>query len=167
MSTALAFKERTEGVLPTRNDRELAKESSQQLAHLLDGLRPRDGKTARTSEPVKIEIRLDGEKEIVALPSSALEFLNQILAQMAEGKAISILPHNHELTTMEAAEILNVSRPFLIGLLEKHQLPYRKVGTHRRVRLDDVMRFKQDIDEKRLNALRELSELSEELDMDD
>lgn len=162
-----AAMERIEGVLPTQSESELAKESSQQLAHLLGGLRPRDARTSRSNAPVKIEIRLDGEQEVVCLPSSALELLNDILAQMAEGNAVSILPQNCELKTTQAAEILNVSRPYLIGLLESHQLPYRMVGTHRRVRLDDVMRFKQDIDEKRQNALRELSELSEELDMDD
>lgn len=167
MSTALAFAERAQGVLPTASDSELARESSQQLAHLLGGLRPRNGKAARTGAPVKIELRLDGEQEVVALPSSALELLNEILVQMAEGNAISILPQKCELTTMQAAEILNVSRPYLIGLLDKHQLPYRMVGSHRRIRLDDVMNFKQDIDEKRLNALRELSELSEELGMDE
>lgn len=165
MNTALI--ERGEGVLLTQSDSELAKASSQQLAHLLGGLRPRDNKTARGNAPVKIEIRLDGETDIVALPASALEFLNEMLAQMAQGNAISILPQKCELTTMQAADILNVSRPYFIGLLEKQQLPFRKVGTHRRVRLDDVMRFKQDIDAKRQNALRELSELSEELDMDD
>ena len=60
-----------------------------------------------------------------------------------------------------------MSRPYFIGLLDKGDVPHHKVGTHRRVLLEDVMRYKRDVDEKRLSSLRQLSELSEELGLDD
>jgi len=157
--------EANNAILPTPSESELAKESSQQLSHLLGGLRLREGK-AHAAEPIKIEIRLDGEYEVVSLPSSALEFLNQILTQMALGKGVSILPQNCVLTTVQASELLNVSRPYFIGLLESGEIPFHKVGTHRRIFLEDLVRYKNEVDKKRLAALQELSELSEELGLD-
>ncbi|RYZ89135.1 MAG: DNA-binding protein [Proteobacteria bacterium] len=152
------------GVQPTEGDTELARESSHRLAHLLGGLSSRAQSTASGS-PVTIQIHLDGEQEVVAIPSEALRMLNEILIQMAAGNAISVLPQKCELTTMQAAQMLNVSRPYLIGLLESEQIPFRKVGTHRRVLLEDLLNYKRGIDEKRLQALQELSELSEELEI--
>lgn len=159
--------EHPESVEPTEGDSLLARESSQRLARLIGGLEERQYKAAQTDNWTNIEIRLDGETEIVALPTSALHLLNQILAQMAEGNGISILPQKCELTTVQAAEVLNVSRPYLIGLLEKGEIPYRKVGTHRRILLKDMMNYKQDVREKRKATLRELSEMSEDLGFDD
>lgn len=162
MSTRL--QERPDAVLPTLTEAEIAKTSSQQLAHLLGGLRKTE---THSSEPIRIEIHLDGEHEVVSLPASALELLNEILTQMAQGRSISILPQHCVLTTVQASELLNVSRPYLINLLEKGDIPFHKVGSHRRVRLEDVMQYKNEIDRKRLATLQELSELSEELGMDD
>ena len=158
--------ETTEMLLPTAGESAMARESSQRLSHLLGGLKV-PGETSSPSGPIEIEIRLDGEHEVVALPSAALLLLNEILTQMAQGNAISILPQKIELTTMQASSILNVSRPYFIGLLDKGDIPHHKVGTHRRVLLEDVMRYKRDVDEKRLSSLRQLSELSEELGLDD
>ena len=158
--------EKTDAILPTLTETEIAKASSQQLAHLLGGLRLKEAKS-HSSGPVKIEIRLDGEHEVVSLPSSALDFLNEILTQMAQGRSISILPQHCVLTTVQASEVLNVSRPYLINLLENGAIPFHKVGTHRRVLLEDVMQYKHEIDKRRLATLQELSELSEELGMDD
>ena len=76
---------------------------------------------------------------------------------MAKGNAVTLIPIHSELTTQQAADILNVSRPFVIEQLEKGAIPYRKVGTHRRVVLKDLMEFKQTMDRNRLKALKELS----------
>jgi len=148
------------------NDTRLARESSHRLAQLLGGIGKHSAQGSDRAGSVEIEVRFDGEHEIVALPPSVLHLLNEILIQMAQGNAVQILPTRCELTTVQAAELLNVSRPYLIGLLEKGEIPYHKTGTHRRILLEDVQRYKQVTDEKRMESLRELSELSEELGLD-
>jgi excisionase family DNA binding protein len=84
---------------------------------------------------------------------------------MARGNAVTLIPVNAELTTQQAADILNVSRPFLIKLIEDGQIPYRKVGTHRRIRFEDLMVYKRDIDNKRRDVLADLVSEAQELNM--
>ena len=81
----------------------------------------------------------------IEIPKEALNLLVDILQQMAQGNAVSLIPIHAELTTQEAADILNVSRPYLVGLLEKGEIPFRKVGTRRRVDNADVTTVKQKI----------------------
>ncbi|WP_334869370.1 helix-turn-helix domain-containing protein [Nostoc sp.] len=86
----------------------------------------------------------------------------QVVHAMASGKAISIIPQQQELTTQQAAEYLNGSRPYLIKLLEQGEIPHIKVGSHRRVRFDDLMNYKQQRDLKRNQLLTELTQISQE-----
>lgn len=140
---------------PTEADTQLARESSRQLAtHRL-------GRRAS----VRIQVLDDHKPETVALPASALRLLQQILTEMAQGNAVILIPIHTEVTTQQAADLLNVSRPFLVGLLESGQIPYRKVGTHRRVLFRDVMTYKQKNDAERLKALEELTAQAQELKM--
>lgn len=82
--------------------------------------------------------------------------------KMAQGNAISLVPRHQEIGTQEAANLLNVSRPFLVGLLEDGKIPFHKVGSHRRVRLMDVLAYQESIDEQRRDALDELTALSQQ-----
>ena len=143
-----------EAVTPSAADAQLARESSRQLAKILSA----------PQESVRVRVQADGgEEEIVALPLSAFRLLRDILTEMAAGNAVTLIPVHAELTTQQAADLLNVSRPYLIELLEKGAIPFRKVGTHRRILFHDLMVYKRKTDRERLKALEELSALDQEL----
>ena len=103
----------------------------------------------------------DGER--LALPDSALEALRVIIEAMAHGRSITLVPHDKELTSQEAADMLHVSRPHLIKLLDRGELPCHRVGTHRRIRIEDVLAYRDRRDAEREAALSDLARLSEEL----
>ena len=109
---------------------------------------------------------MDAEQEQpLILPAGAVALLMDILEAMAAGRGISLIPENAELTTVEAAEVLNVSRPYLIKMLTEGALPYRKVGKHRRIRMEDVMAYKSRIDREREAVLDELAADAQENNM--
>jgi excisionase family DNA binding protein len=103
----------------------------------------------------------DGER--IEIPESAFEALRIVIDAMADGRSITLVPHDKELTTQEAADILHVSRPHLIKLLDRGDLPFHRVGTHRRIRIEDVLTYRDRRDAERNAALDELTKLSEEL----
>lgn len=108
---------------------------------------------------------MDEKGEQVILPASALELLKSILVQMAQGNAMTLIPIHAELTTQQAADILNVSRPYLVKLLEVGDIPFAKKGTHRRVLFQDIQTYKTKIDNQRMKALDELTAQARELNM--
>ena len=140
---------------PTPHDMELAKESQRRLALLKKPTRSR----------ITISVQVDGTEESVSIPLAAYNVLAGILEQMALGNAVTIIPVHAELSTQEAADILNVSRPFLIKLTEEGALPCKKVGSHRRILFRDLMAYKKASDAKSEAALDELSAQAQELDM--
>ena len=144
--------------LPTEQETELATESSRQLVKLLS-------KKPKSVLPIQI-LPDDGSGKTVEIPLSAFRLLADILTQMAKGNAVSLIPIHAELTTQEAADLLNVSRPYLVDLLEQRKIPFRKVGSHRRILFQDLMAYKRDIDSKRLKVLDELAALNQELGLD-
>jgi excisionase family DNA binding protein len=107
----------------------------------------------------------NNEPEDLILPSYAINLLLEILTEMSKGNAITVMPIHAELSTQETAELLNVSRPHLVELLEQGKIPFRKVGTHRRVLAKDVFDYKQHIDADRLKVLNELTAQAQELGM--
>lgn len=112
-----------------------------------------------------VEIRLQENGEAITIPRKALELLRFVLARMAEGKAVSLVPAESELSTQQAADLLNVSRPHLVKLLEQGALPFRKVGSHRRVQLEDLLRYERQQAERRNQQLQFLAQQAQELSM--
>lgn len=145
-----------EPIQPTEEVSALAADASRRLFRVI-GASPRDACVVRFES---------APDEPVVLPAAAVRLLGALLAELAKGNAVTLMPHYAELTTQEAADLLNVSRPFLIGLLESGQLPHHKVGTHRRVRLADLVTYKRRSDAESEAALRELAALSQELKLD-
>lgn len=137
-------------VTPTVDDARLAKASSRRLAPFLDR---------------NLRVQLADTDEAVELPATAVRLLVDLLSAMAEGNAVTLIPIHAELTTQQAADLLGVSRPFLVKQLEENTIPYRKVGTHRRILFSDLMAYKSETDRKRLEALDELAAQAQELDM--
>lgn len=101
----------------------------------------------------------------VELPTSALRLLVDILAELADGNAVKVVPVHAELTTQEAADLLNVSRPHLVKLLEEGALPFHWAGKHRRVRFSDLMQFKAARDLASEQAMAELARQAQEWGM--
>ena len=99
------------------------------------------------------------------MPNEFPALLTHVLTEFAKGNAVTMFPVHAELTTQQASDLLGVSRPFPVEQLEKGELPFRKVGTHRRVLLKDLMDYKQSMYRKRHEAFDELAAQAQELDM--
>ncbi|WP_405179812.1 helix-turn-helix domain-containing protein [Nocardia sp. NBC_01377] len=115
--------------------------------------------------PNEQTISVGGETGTDALivPRQAVSLLAFILAQAAEGRGVSVVPSHAELTTQQAADLLNVSRPYVIGLLETGEIPFRLVGTHRRIRFDDLKEYRHRSEGTSRDAADELADLGQEL----
>lgn len=109
----------------------------------------------------------DSEDNKFEIPPSAFRILVRAVRDLSLGRSVAIIHYDHELTTQQAADILNVSRPHLIKLVEEGKIAYHMVGTHRRIRMGDLMRFKQTRDDERRSSLRELRKVSESLGLYD
>ena len=140
-------------LIPDAHEVELA-------ARLQNALRPLSEATGDLTLTVTGDSGTTGEMKV---PASAVRLLFAALSQMACGQGISLLPLDAELRTQEAADLLNVSRPYLVGLLERGEMPFRLVGNQRRVRLRDVMSYKARSDIDRRAALDELARLGQEM----
>jgi excisionase family DNA binding protein len=151
MSAALDL---VEAARPSASDSELARDARQALARLADH-----------NKAVRIDAQEEGEGEgaTCVLPARAVRLLRDLLGEMAAGNAVTVTSIPAELSTQQAADLLNVSRPFLIHLLEEGKLPFRKVGTHRRILHTDLMAYKRLEDQARRDVLKELAKQAQEL----
>lgn len=138
--------------VPNEQESALAAESSRLLAALIGR-----GDTAQLR-------LLDGDQEIT-VPVSAIKMLVDILNQMAQGNAVSLVPIHAELTTQEAADFLNVSRPYVVKLIEQGELPCHKVGVRRRVLFKHLMEYKERRDQQSMDAVNTLSQQAQDLGM--
>ncbi len=112
---------------------------------------------------IEIETRIEALKASTAVPAKVFELILEILGQMANGNMVTVVPIHAELTTQQAADILNVSRPYVVKLIEDGHLPAKKVGTHRRIRMSDLIIYKKYDDKERREVLRELTREAQEL----
>jgi excisionase family DNA binding protein len=145
----LALREKDDTIIPTEEDTRVATESSRLLAK---------------RQNAELRVRLDDGQEI-PLPRGAVRLLSYLLIEMSRGNAVRVIPMHAALTTQEAAEYLNVSRPYLIGLLEKGEIAHHKVGTHRRVNFKNLVGYKRQMEQTSKRALDELAAEAQELGM--
>jgi len=152
---ALSIEQNAGAIAPTPEEVSLAHSSCQILAAYI-----------HSENPLTINISIDGkDANAITIPAAAYSLLLEILSQMAQGNAVKIIPIKPELTTQEAASILNVSRHDLVGLLEGGEIPYRQVGIRRRILTQDVIDYKNHLDAARRQALEELTAQAQELKM--
>ncbi len=142
--------------LPSEEDITLARESGRALSTVL--------LTRAATQQIDFHDE-KGAVRTVRMPTSALRLLLEVLTEIGQGNAVSIIPIHAELTTQEAADVLNVSRPFLVQLLEKGVMPFHRTGTHRRVRYQEVIDYKKRIDAERRKTLDDLAAEAQKLDM--
>jgi len=140
-------------MLPDTESASLARASAGELSRLL----------AEMPNADRARIQLDGHDLI--LPRQALALLRDLLAEMAQGNAVTVMPTHAELTTQEAANILNVSRPHVVQLLETGKIPFSKTGTHRRIRYQDLMEYMHKRNQQTETLLNELTRQAQDHDM--
>ena len=118
--------------------------------------------TLKGSPQPTVTVKLESGTEF-EVPEFAFHFLLQLLQETAKGNAVTLIPVHSELTTQQAADLLNVSRPYVVKLLERGEIPFHKRGRHRRIRFDDLVQYKSKDELNREKAFDEMVELSEEL----
>ena len=146
-----------EAVAPTDEEALIAKESSRRLAPLV----PKAAPTVR----VQFIPADAGDGEIVELPTSALQLLLRILTEMSRGNAVTLMPIHAQLTTQQAAELLGVSRPFIIKELKQERIRYQMVGTHRRIAYRDLMAYRDHCRRAHSEAMDELVQQAQDLSL--
>ena len=142
--------------LPSEKERTEAAESRRQLSAFL----------STRFETQRVELIDDSQqRQAVKLPTVALRLLNDILAELELGNTVKVVPIHAELTTQEGADILNVSRPHLVKLLDEGLIPHTKTGRHRRIKFADLMKYKEEREAQSKDALKKLAEQAQSLGM--
>lgn len=153
MSTITITADHFDPITPNEADIQLADKTSKRLA----ALPPQKATYA-------LQLIEDGQTgDTLEIPVPAMRLLVDVLGEMAKGHAVTIVPFQEEITTQQAADILNISRPFFVQMLDSGEFPFRKVGARRRVKLEDVMSYKRQLYDKRLQILNQLTAYDQEL----
>lgn len=139
----------------SKQDQRIARVFMEQLKDVVDIRRKSRG----------VKIRLGEQQQSLVIPDKAFSLLVEILGNMADGKSNAIVPADKLLTTQQAASILNISRPYLVKLLEGKQIPFTKAGTHRRLELKDVLEYKNKRKATRRSKLDYLAKQSQKLNL--
>lgn len=153
MSTLLP--ENFESITPSEEDARLAREACEIL----------QARELGRQASIRLQI-IDGERsesQSIAAPASSLRLFLHLLEEMSQGNSVALIPTHAELTTQQAADLLHVSRPYLVKLLDQGKIPSRAVGKYRRVRLDDLMVYKRKDDDARARVLDQLTAEAQEL----
>lgn len=141
-----------ETFVPSEKDTEKAKVFSRILAR-------------EFAPETRVTIQRESDGEAIEIPRPVFDVLMKVLAVMSEGKAFSLIPTDEELTTQQAADILNVSRPYLNKILDLGEISHRKVGRNRRIKFSDLLEYKKVQESNSKVALQELADEAQELDM--
>ena len=136
---------------PSKTEQKVASQSYIALASVIEQI--------RSKEP---EIEIEETNDKIKIPLSALKLLGDILKAMSEGKLISIVPIATEITTQAAAEFLGCSRPHLVKLLEEGKIEFTKVGKHRRIKFEDIMKYKKELKKQQKQHIIDIMNSDEE-----
>jgi len=136
----------------SEDDARLAQDSTRALKRLMGD----EGMPVRLTLRLSVE-GVNGEKAEHTVPEAALPLLYSLFRGLSQGKGVSVLTEDAEMTTQQAADFLHVSRPYVVKLLNQGKIPYRKIGVRRRVRLEDVLHFMDDTGDAASQALDELA----------
>jgi excisionase family DNA binding protein len=139
--------------LPTEDETAIASEAIAKM-----------GKALTREGALPLFVPEDSKEFRIELPSSIGEVVLEVLAHIARGEMVTVVPYGSVLTTQQAADLLNVSRPFLTKLLEAGEIDFHKVGSHRRIRAEELLRYKDRRDSERSDALRDLQRLGQEFE---
>lgn len=143
-------------ILPDEKAIAAAMESSRQIAAFVS--------TTRATQRIELVDEAE-QRQSVELPTFALKLLGDILNELALGNTVKVVPIHAELTTQEGADMLNVSRPHLVKLLDEGLIPHTKTGRHRRIKFTDLMAYKADRDKASLSAMEDLAAQAQEIGM--
>lgn len=141
----------------TESDQRIATNSLEKLIYASD--------RAKSANTEGIKITIQETNESITIPKKAVSLLASILQNMAKGKSISVIPSDSEISTQQAADMLTISRPHLVKLLEAKAIPYRKVGSHRRILLQDVMEYENKLKKEREKQLEFLAQQAQDLNL--
>ncbi len=159
MAMSLGAKSLQDGLAEALSERPPTKEEVRQASEAVRALAP-----ALTQEGLPMTVAHDGDELTVALSPALGQLVLDVLTHVAKGEMVTVVPYGAELSTKEAADLLNVSRPFLIKLLERGEIGFHRVGSHRRIEAEELLRYKKMRDSQRREAMKELQRLGQEFD---